>query len=419
MWQAASEFVLMTNRRQWKPLFLLIDSYFDSFHPIALIGSIATSGANTTMMITGNVPRMFFAAILCALLLFGSSLKGSNQAFSTNSDLSIETNSVKDDLPSAVAPATNKTDLLPLSPAPTTASLSDDPRMFDVFLFQNEIAILEIRIAELYDVVEKFVVVETAMSFQGNRQELKFDSLKATLPQRFLDKIVHHTCHSLHGGGTWDRERSARDCAQGGVLRAGARPYDLVHFCDADEILQPSLAREMLEKVKHMTQERDNRTDNELRKIFPIGLQLSFYYYNFLSDVGDPTFTDLFVILGDGKVNHLRRGSHRVTFIKGAGWHCSWCFPTVEHYANKFKSYSHTETMHAQNWSPENIYDCTCRGGNVFRHTPHMGGHTRHLVRMPLEKAGPLMPKYLFEHKDEPRFHFLVPNETTCKIPLS
>lgn len=41
-------------------------------------------------------------------------------------------------------------------------------RIYDCFLFFNELEILDVRLHELYDHVDKFVIVESVETFRGN-----------------------------------------------------------------------------------------------------------------------------------------------------------------------------------------------------------------------------------------------------------
>ena len=47
-------------------------------------------------------------------------------------------------------------------------------KIYDCFTFFNEFELLEVRLNELYDVVDKFVLVEMAETHQGNPKPLLF-----------------------------------------------------------------------------------------------------------------------------------------------------------------------------------------------------------------------------------------------------
>jgi len=47
--------------------------------------------------------------------------------------------------------------------------------IIDIFPFFNEFEILKIRLEELYNFVDKFVIVENNYSFRGNKKEYNFE----------------------------------------------------------------------------------------------------------------------------------------------------------------------------------------------------------------------------------------------------
>ena len=54
-------------------------------------------------------------------------------------------------------------------------------KIFDCFLYNGEIDVLEIRLRELAEVVHRFVVVESDTTFSGLRKTLKFDPCDARI----------------------------------------------------------------------------------------------------------------------------------------------------------------------------------------------------------------------------------------------
>ena len=59
---------------------------------------------------------------------------------------------------------------------PLDLSEADDsrPRVYDAIIFSIELDLLEIRLKELYDVVEKFLILESATTFTGKPKALVF-----------------------------------------------------------------------------------------------------------------------------------------------------------------------------------------------------------------------------------------------------
>jgi beta-1,4-mannosyl-glycoprotein beta-1,4-N-acetylglucosaminyltransferase len=339
----------------------------------------------------------------------------------------------KRDVLLALHPAPTPQPSMPYSPHMIKVSASDTfedldnspddswkaPRMFEAFLFHNEIELLEVRIGELYDVVEKFVVVETLVTFPGVKKTPFFEKLRLQLPPKFLAKVAHFQCEDLPGSHSWAREASARICAKRAAIAAGARRYDLLHFSDADEIARASSFARILGRTRDIMINNDKAKGLELLDaIFPIGIGMQYFAHNFLRvllPVGMAWTTDLFFIANATTYKAARRGLKRRSDVREWGWHCSWCFPTVAGFEEKFRAYSHTETVDERNFSPENVWNCTCGEGNIFKYK----GPQERTNQIIVSSGGLMPPKYLRERVHEPRFQFLFPDNVSCRIPLS
>ena len=51
-------------------------------------------------------------------------------------------------------------------------------KVIDCFTFYNELKILDLRLAELKDVVDYFILVEATKTFSGKNKRLYFDEIK-------------------------------------------------------------------------------------------------------------------------------------------------------------------------------------------------------------------------------------------------
>src|SRR5262249_48262662 len=63
-------------------------------------------------------------------------------------------------------------------------------KIFDCFMFFNELEILSIRLKELYDVVHRFVIIEAPVTHQGKPKPLYFHENSERF-RTFSDKIHH------------------------------------------------------------------------------------------------------------------------------------------------------------------------------------------------------------------------------------
>lgn len=118
------------------------------------------------------------------------------------------------------------------------------PLIYDCCLFSGEIEHLLIRMTELNDVVDHFVVVECDVSFQGDHKGWTLPWHMGGPLAPWADKIVPILIHDpvpdagrggLGNDGFMVRERATRDAMQRGYL-GKAHVNDLILVSDADEI---------------------------------------------------------------------------------------------------------------------------------------------------------------------------------------
>src|SRR3989344_1716902 len=85
-----------------------------------------------------------------------------------------------------------------------------DAKIYDCFTFFNELDLLDLKLHELADHVDKFVIVESTVTFQGNPKPLYFQENKQRFAP-FLDKIIHVVVSDTPTeGSAWDREHYQR-----------------------------------------------------------------------------------------------------------------------------------------------------------------------------------------------------------------
>ena len=63
-------------------------------------------------------------------------------------------------------------------------------KIFDCFCFLNELELLELRLMELYDTVDYFVISEANKTHAGNPKEFIFEKNKKRY-KKYLDKIIY------------------------------------------------------------------------------------------------------------------------------------------------------------------------------------------------------------------------------------
>ncbi|MDA7948065.1 MAG: hypothetical protein MPJ78_11395 [Hyphomicrobiaceae bacterium] len=123
--------------------------------------------------------------------------------------------------------------------------MSHRRRVFDCFVFYNELDILEIRLNTLAPLVDHFVIVESPRTFTGQPKPLFFEENRARFAE-FDDKIIHVVDEQMPevAENTFVREAHQRSAIGQGLREAN--PDDLIIVSDADEIPKPAALREAI-----------------------------------------------------------------------------------------------------------------------------------------------------------------------------
>ena len=75
-------------------------------------------------------------------------------------------------------------------------------KIIDIFLFFNEINLLELRLREHDPFVDTFVIIESRKTFTNNDKPLFFEIEKFL---QWKDKIIHIVIDELQGNNSWER----------------------------------------------------------------------------------------------------------------------------------------------------------------------------------------------------------------------
>ncbi|CEO97804.1 Beta-1,4-mannosyl-glycoprotein beta-1,4-N-acetylglucosaminyltransferase [Plasmodiophora brassicae] len=274
------------------------------------------------------------------------------------------------------------------------------PRVFDVFVFNMETHMLEIRLNELDAVVDKFVVIEAKCTF--NRQpksSLLADHLDSDEFRAFRAKIHYvlvDICNDDLEPG-FPVEGAIRSHAIRETRQAGAVDGDLFIFSDLDELPR-------LDSIKLL-----RSCDFGPR----IHLQLDNYRYSFgLPAYPESTHRSTVSVIGRFPDKDLvaRFGYLTDAQLGDAGWHCSWCFPTVDMVRQKMLGYSHSDRIHSQHLLDEDeIRRKMCTGEDMFEFLPE--GYTFHSLACQMRIVPKTGDSHVPDHvaRNPTRFRFLLP----------
>lgn len=195
------------------------------------------------------------------------------------------------------------------------------PRVFDITMFHWEFDVLELRMRELWDVVDHFVVTESRCDHRGRPRDLVLSNT-----DRFAwasDKLVVHVSDPPeHAQITWDYEVHHRTESIKAAEKLDPDPDDLFLVSDVDEICRPSA-------VEFLKGHRGK---------FVMQMPMFYYYVNlYVGQWTHPT-----ALSYDHLQDPTRVRAYGETFIPNAGWHFSY-LGTPEQIKHKLHTFAHDE----------------------------------------------------------------------------
>ena len=252
--------------------------------------------------------------------------------------------------------------------------------IYDCFTFYNELDLLEVRLHELYDVVDRFVLVEATQTFQGRAKPLYYKE-NAKRFEQFADKIRHIVVEFPPGDLTsqlatrpqnanWAREHYQRDQIARGI--ANALPDDLIIVSDVDEIISaPKLREAIANRRPHdltifampiHTGSVNRRVHNDIWKKgprmiefaqFPGAEHLRLTKIVAAKRLGDNVVGRFYTRLQ----NYLLRGmANRLYVVPNSGWHMT-SIGDWHRYRDKIRAYSQSERAHWQDFKFKDAYE--------------------------------------------------------------
>jgi hypothetical protein len=117
-------------------------------------------------------------------------------------------------------------------------------KIYDCFPFYNEFDLLEIRLRELYDVVDHFVLVESNTTFTSRDKPFYYQE-NADRYKPWADKIIHVQVEDMpRNPDAWVNDIYQRNQIFRGIEQAN--PNDLIMISDCDEIIRADAVRYMI-----------------------------------------------------------------------------------------------------------------------------------------------------------------------------
>ena len=229
-------------------------------------------------------------------------------------------------------------------------------KVYDVLPFFNELDILEIRLQELWDTVDYFVITESNLSHSGKPKEYIFENNKDRF-EKYMSKIRHIKVDDMpETDDSWVRERFQRFVGNRGLY--DLEPEDLVITSDCDEIARA----EIIEMIK------EDENDYDRYILFIPQFQYRINYMKFFQNSRNAN-----IIVTRGRAYSNPQTEREYTFywnpkppetvmVDHGGWHFTY-FGDDEHAITKIQNFAHTETdtpemiaRHNIKWFIENKY---------------------------------------------------------------
>lgn len=251
-------------------------------------------------------------------------------------------------------------------------------KIYDCFLFFNENDLLEIRLNELSNIVDYFVIVESKYTFTKKDKPFNLDLKRF---EKFKDKIIYIQHQDfIRSPNPWDMEKHQRNKLIDGLNSSNkVSNKDLIILSDLDEIPKASKIIEAFYLIYKNNQKY-------------IKFNLKNYYYALNNKMTEPNN-----LLGPActkreNINTMQdlRKNNEYTLIQDSGWHYSFV-QSLENIINKMQAYSHQEVNKYPNNDLSFIKDRIETGHGHFVHS----GEIFKIVKLNSKNC----PKYVLKNK--------------------
>jgi beta-1,4-mannosyl-glycoprotein beta-1,4-N-acetylglucosaminyltransferase len=227
--------------------------------------------------------------------------------------------------------------------------------IYEIFMFNDELDLLEIKLAELYDFVDKFILIEATHTHSNIPKPLWY-TLNEERFARYKDKIINMVCNfnqtDLYKSqyekykcrkeinDIWFREHFQRDFA---VISNQVQfaDDDIIIVSDVDELVNKHTLKRHIDEVGI----------NGITR-----LEMQHYIYNFNLRIVFPTIWRHTYVAKyehlkpfDGMLSYIRH-SYKFTnpeyfeiLVNNMGWHFSYLMTPECIVNNKFKSFAHAD----------------------------------------------------------------------------
>jgi hypothetical protein len=225
--------------------------------------------------------------------------------------------------------------------------------IYDSFIFNNELEILNLRFEYLYNHVDYFVLVESDRTLTGIQKPLTFNN--AGKFSKYADKIIYIKAEEKLDLKDWDYEWFQRNSIKRGLEKC--KEDDIIFVSDVDEIIniKEILIRDKIES--------------------PALIEVPMFYYFLNIKLDEPFQFNLVSKFKDIKDLHIGNRVSYKNFAKrvikpngfNTGWHFSFLYGfDIAKYIEKIESFSHQEYNTAFFKDPKRIYNSLLVHRDIF-----------------------------------------------------
>jgi beta-1,4-mannosyl-glycoprotein beta-1,4-N-acetylglucosaminyltransferase len=218
---------------------------------------------------------------------------------------------------------------------------SKKTKVFDCFMFFNELDVLELRLNELYSHVDYFIIIESQKTHSGKNKELYYQNNLERF-KKFEDKIIYVIIEDLPNklpqhivdiDINWFRENFQRNQIKTSLMQLDVSDKDIIMISDVDEI--PDLNKV---SIHNITPNDDFITcqqrwfnwsfDWDFENKFWPGTQIT--RWSFLKNTTPQN------------IRNQRYDESKIIIKEVWGWHLSW-FGDNDLIKSKLESFAHQE----------------------------------------------------------------------------
>ena len=242
--------------------------------------------------------------------------------------------------------------------------------IIDCFPFFNELDLLEIRLHELSDVVDLFVITEATLTHSGKPKPLYFDDNKERFSDFNIEHVILEDFSNINTSHSWAIEGYQRQYGIDHIKKIGFAPDDVVLISDCDEIFRSDKVRE---------------SANTNGWTCAGAFMWMFYYYMNCFYTNEAWFPARWIKVGSLDDWDIRGGKWDALFLD-AGWHFSYFGDIKE----KLSAFAHTEHNRYPYNTDEYIESRKSECKNF------LGDKGKFVIMQDLS----YLPKYVLENKD-------------------